>query len=83
MCTCRCVRYERLEKTIRDSRSYIILPFTPPADALVSSWRMLKLRIGLKDLRIASTAIVHGAKLVTRNERDYKLMPGLNLEVWK
>ena len=74
--------YERFQRTATDARKYVLLPFSPPAEQLVQSWKRMKLRVGMKDLRIAAIAIIHGAKLVTRNGRDFALVPGLNLEVW-
>lgn len=74
--------YDKLERSIRDLRALHILPFTSPAETLVADWKRQKLRVGMKDLRIAAICIVHGAKLVTRNARDFNLVPGLNLEIW-
>ncbi len=39
-------------------------------------------RIGGNDLLIAATALVNGATLVTRNEREFMRVPGLSVEVW-
>ena len=74
--------YDLFTKTVKDTRKYELLRFTPPAEQLVVSWKRLKLKIGSKDLRIAAISIIHGAKLVTRNARDYAQVPGLNFEVW-
>ena len=74
--------YELLFELIVDSRSYRILPYTVAADALFTAWRAAKIRIGTQDLRIAAICVVHGAKLITRNRRDYELVPGLSLEIW-
>ena len=41
-----------------------------------------KIRVGTQDLRIAAIATAHNATLVTRNARDYQLVPGLTLDVW-
>lgn len=59
-----------------------LLPYTQRADDLFHQWRAAKIRIGSNDLRIAAIAFAHGAKLVTRNARDYRQVPGLDLDVW-
>lgn len=38
--------------------------------------------IGSHDLWIAATALVHDFTLVTRNEREFRRVPGLRVEVW-
>jgi tRNA(fMet)-specific endonuclease VapC len=74
--------YDLLIKTATDAKKHTLLPFTPAADQLVKSWKRTKIKVGMKDLRIAAIAIIQGAKLVTRNARDYAQVPGLNFEVW-
>ncbi len=39
-------------------------------------------KVGRADLLIASIALAHRAILVTRNLRDFQLVPGLQLENW-
>jgi len=34
------------------------------------------------DLKIASIAIAHSATLLTRNRRDFEVVPGLHVEDW-
>ena len=38
--------------------------------------------IGAHDLWIAATALVHDFTLATRNEREFRRVPGLRVEVW-
>src|SRR5262245_33009877 len=40
-------------------------------------------RIGTNDLRIAATALSHGADLITRNVRDFEKVPSLNVIDWR
>ena len=49
---------------------------------LVASWRAARIRVKPMDMRIAAIAIHAGATLVTRNARDFRLIPGLSLDVW-
>ena len=73
--------YNLFRDTLEDLRQYRILDYTPAADALFRQWRT-SIRIGTNDLRISAICVDHGAKLVTRNARDFAQVPGLNLEVW-
>lgn len=74
--------YDLLTRTLGDIRRFQVVPYSIRADATYQTWRTMNIRIGTQDLRIAAIAFAHNAKLVTRNARDYTLVPGLNLEVW-
>ena len=49
--------------------------------AALSANKKLK-RIGRGDVLIASIALAENAKLITRNVRDFSLVPGLKWENW-
>ena len=74
--------YAYLEETLRAFKDAHYLSYTNIANALFVAWRVAKLKVGVQDLRIAAISVAHGAKLVTRNARDFALVPGLNFEVW-
>ena len=70
------------EQSLVGIANYQLLAYTAGADSLFKQWKAAKVRVGSRDLRIAAIAIAHGVKLVTRNARDFALVPGLNFEVW-
>lgn len=74
--------YAELAKSLADIRRLKLLAYPPAAEALFQAWRAAKIRIGTRDLRIAASCLAQGAKLVTRNGRDFAQVPGLNLEIW-
>jgi tRNA(fMet)-specific endonuclease VapC len=74
--------YALFRASIEDTRPYRLLPYTTAAHALVEQWRKAKIRVGTNDMRIAAICIDHGATLITRNARDYALIPGLTFTVW-
>jgi tRNA(fMet)-specific endonuclease VapC len=74
--------YAYLQETLTAFRGFQFLPYTRVAHSLFTAWQSAKVRIGTQDLRIAAICLAHGAKLVTRNARDYGQVPGLILEVW-
>lgn len=59
-----------------------MLPYNPAAHDIYLRLKSQKIRVGTQDLRIASIALAHDATLITRNCRDYELVPSLKLEVW-
>lgn len=73
--------YGYLEETLSVLRNVKSLNYTTAAHNLFLGLKA-SIKIGSQDLRIACIAIVHGAKLATRNARDFQQVPGLNLEVW-
>ena len=59
-----------------------ILDFDEKAISCYTKLKGQKIRIGTQDLRIAAIAISHNAILVTRNQRDFSRLPGLQYEDW-
>jgi tRNA(fMet)-specific endonuclease VapC len=74
--------YKLFEETLNAFRQVMVLPHTVEAEALYQEWREQGIRVGTHDLRIAATCVVHRAKLVTCNRRDFEGIPGLSLEIW-
>jgi tRNA(fMet)-specific endonuclease VapC len=75
--------YNLFEQTLRDLQQVSVLSYTPQADALYRQWRHQRIRVGTHDLRIAAICVAHVATLVSRNRRDFGLIPGLRVEFWE
>jgi tRNA(fMet)-specific endonuclease VapC len=74
--------YDLFEQSFRALAAFRTLPYTDAADKLFEGLKKAKIRVGPRDMRIATICMVHGATLVTRNARDYAQIPGLTLDVW-
>lgn len=74
--------YALFEDTFRDFRTRRILAYTSQAEAQFLQWRQANVRVATHDLRIAATCVVHAAKLITRNRRDFDQIPGVTVEYW-
>ncbi|MBI3795728.1 MAG: type II toxin-antitoxin system VapC family toxin [Deltaproteobacteria bacterium] len=75
--------YELFEETFTDFRRLLILSYTTQAAALYQEWRQQGTRLGTHDLRIAAICVAHGARLISRNRRDFERVPGLVTEFWE
>ena len=75
--------YLGFEQSVQELAGFRLLSYSTAANTQYLAWRAAKVRINSNDLRIAAIALSNGAKLVTRNARDYTQVPGLNLEVWQ
>lgn len=74
--------YKRLRETLTFYLTVPIADFDERAAAILDDLCQHRIRIGTLDLRIAAIALAVGARLVTRNRRDFEQVPGLALEDW-
>ncbi len=74
--------FSSLQNTIAFYQTVQVLPYNEKAYTRFVQLRRQKIRVGTQDLRIATIALSHQAILVTRNTRDFSLIPELSLEDW-
>jgi tRNA(fMet)-specific endonuclease VapC len=74
--------YDLLQGSITDLNHFQMLRLSPQAGTLVQAWRKQKIKVGISDLRIAAICMAHSATLISRNRRDFDLVPGLLVEYW-
>jgi tRNA(fMet)-specific endonuclease VapC len=80
------VLYARLDAAVQFFHTVEVLSYTPTASAtyqqLIQTHPPLAKRRLERDVRIASIARSVGATVVTRNRRDFELVPGLAIVDW-
>ena len=74
--------YTRLTDTIHELKNWTVVPFPEPAVHQYADLKARKLNVGANDLRIAATGLEAGATVVTANVRDFRRVPGLQIEDW-
>jgi tRNA(fMet)-specific endonuclease VapC len=74
--------YERLVNTVSLLWQFPVAAFDAACEARYQQLRAMRLRVGTQDLKIAAVALVHNLTLVTRNRRDFGLIPGLVMDDW-
>lgn len=74
--------YEHLARTVQFFAGVQIVAFTLSAATRFDELRATRIRISTLDLRIGCIALFANAVLVTRNRKDFELIPGLAIEDW-
>ena len=74
--------YAKFMETVSFFATIPVLPFDSSCERIYRELREQGIRLGTRDLRIAATALANGVTLITRNRRDFALVPGLKLEDW-
>jgi tRNA(fMet)-specific endonuclease VapC len=73
-------RYALLEQAIQLLAQFPNVSYDQPAEDEFQ--RLRSIRIGARDLKIASIALANRLIVVTRNRRDFARVPGLTIEDW-
>ncbi len=76
------VGYRELAGLFEFYQQYEMVPFDEAAARQFDDLRGCHLRVGAMDLKIAATALVRGALLLSANRRDFERVPGLRVENW-
>ena len=74
--------YRWLTKLLEDYRSIQVFPFDTDSVETYQQLRKAHPRLGSMDLKIAATALVQRAVLLTRNASDFSQIEELVLEDW-
>ena len=74
--------YQKLVDNVQMLGRFHVLSFTEPAIGRFMYLKNLKLGVKHADLRIAAIALEHGGTLVTRNVRDFQVIPDLSIVDW-
>jgi len=74
--------YTRLKRLLMNYLKIEVLDFDAPAAAEFERLQGLRLRVGTMDLKIAAIALAHSATVLTRNVKDFGLVPELRVEDW-
>jgi tRNA(fMet)-specific endonuclease VapC len=76
------VGYRELTLLFEFYHEFEIVPFDEEAARRFDQLCQQKLRIGTRDLKIAATALVNNAILLSANRADFERVPGLHCESW-
>ena len=76
------VGYRELALLFEFYEQFEIVAFDEAAARQFDDLRQRKLRIGSRDLKIAATALVNQALLLSANRADFEGVPGLRVENW-
>ena len=74
--------YRELALLFEFYQEFEIVPFDEAVAQQFDDLRRQKLRVGTMDLKIAATALVNRALLLSANRTDFDRVPGLRVENW-
>jgi tRNA(fMet)-specific endonuclease VapC len=74
--------YAWLVSSVKLFERFNIVPYDDASESEFQQLRSRKLRIGTPDLKIAAVALANNLILLTRNRRDFGLVPGLKIDDW-
>ena len=76
------IGYRELAQLFEFYQEFEIALFDEAVARQFDELRRQRLRLGTMDLKIAATALVNNALLLSANRRDFERVPGLRVENW-
>ena len=76
------IGYRELIKLIEFYQEFEIAEFDEAAARQFDDLKQQRIRLGTMDLKIAATALVKNALLLSANLRHFERVPGLRVENW-
>ena len=76
------VGYRELTKLFEFYQEFVMVPFDESAALQFDDLRARRVRLGTRDLKIAATALINHALLLSANRGDFERVPGLRVENW-
>ena len=74
--------YRRLQRMLEFYCVTPLLAFDEQAAEQFQELWLTRIRVGTMDLKIAAIALVNNAIVLSRNQRDFRRIPGLRCEDW-
>ena len=74
--------YRRLQRMLEFYCVTPLLAFDEQAPEQFQELWLTRIRVGTMDLKIAAIALVNNAIVLSRNQRDFRRIPGLRCEDW-
>jgi tRNA(fMet)-specific endonuclease VapC len=74
--------YKELSRLFEFYQEFEIVLFDEAAARKFDDLRAQRLRMGTMDLKIAATALIHDAILLSANRSDFERVPGLRIQNW-
>ena len=74
--------YRELSRLFEFYGEFEVVPFDDAVARRFNELRSRRLRLGAMDLKIAATALVHAALLLSANRSDFERVAGLRVENW-
>jgi tRNA(fMet)-specific endonuclease VapC len=70
-------RYAQLQRTVEIFGQLPVVPFDQASEDQFQRLLALRLRVGVRDLKIAAVVLANHVTLLTRNRRDFGRIPAL------
>ena len=74
--------YRKLQEAVVTLAGWRLIEWNLAAAQRFDALRKQKIRVGSADLKIGCIALEHAATLLSRNVRDFTMIPGLRVEDW-
>jgi tRNA(fMet)-specific endonuclease VapC len=74
--------YRIMSQALKSLKIFEVLDFDDAASLVFEQFNVSKMQLGVMDARIAAIALSQNLTLLTRNQKDFNKVPGLQSQDW-